>query len=65
MRILLAPDKFRGSLTATEVATALSRGQRKAAPAIETDCCPIADGGDRAEGVRAFLEKRAQVWRAR
>lgn len=45
-RLLLAPDKFKGSLTAAEVVAALSRGLTAAAPDIEVIACPIADGGD-------------------
>lgn len=42
MRILSAMDKFKGTLSASEAATAVCRG------AIDHDCdpCPIADGGD-------------------
>lgn len=44
MRILVAPDKFRGSLSAPEVARSLAAGMREAgAEAVEL---PVADGGD-------------------
>jgi glycerate 2-kinase len=46
MRILLAPDKFKGSLTAPEVADALAEGLSAAIPDVEIDRCPIADGGE-------------------
>jgi glycerate 2-kinase len=46
MRILLAPDKFKGSLTAPEVADALAEGLRAAIPGVEIDHCPVADGGE-------------------
>ncbi|WP_103380669.1 glycerate kinase [Pseudonocardia dioxanivorans] len=46
MRVLIAPDKFKGSLTAAEVADHLATGIRKAAPGTEIDTCPIADGGE-------------------
>ena len=45
-RLLLAPDKFKGSLTAADVVAALSRGLAATAPDIEITACPIADGGD-------------------
>lgn len=45
-RLLLAPDKFKGSLTAAEVVAALSRGITSTAPDTEITACPIADGGD-------------------
>lgn len=46
MKILLAPDKFRGSLTAAEVCEAMSEGIRKAIPHAEILAIPMADGGE-------------------
>lgn len=46
MHVLLAPDKFKGSLRASEVAAAVATGLRAAAPRIETVIVPVADGGD-------------------
>lgn len=46
MRVLVAPDKFKGSLTAPEVAAAVAAGLRRAVPGVEVDECPIADGGE-------------------
>src|SRR5688500_1749314 len=45
-RIVLAPDKFKGSLSAPEVAAALARGLRQSLPAAELVETPIADGGE-------------------
>jgi glycerate kinase len=45
-RIVLAPDKFKGSLTAAEVAAALARGLRRSLPDAELVETPIADGGE-------------------
>lgn len=45
-RVLLAPDKFKGSLTATEVAAALSRGILAARPDLAVRSLPVADGGE-------------------
>lgn len=45
-RILVAPDKFKGSLTAVEVADAVRRGIEEADPDAEVVCLPVADGGD-------------------
>ena len=43
MRVLIANDKFKGSLTASEAFRAISEGL----PAhFEIDACPIADGGE-------------------
>lgn len=46
LRVLLAPDKFKGSLTATEVASALRRGMLGARPDLTIRCLPVADGGE-------------------
>lgn len=46
MRILFAPDKFKGSLTAREAADAMQRGWQRAWPDCETARHPVADGGD-------------------
>lgn len=45
-RILIAPDKFKGSLSATEVAAAVRRGLATQCPGLEMHCLPVADGGD-------------------
>ncbi|GGO69938.1 glycerate kinase family protein [Nocardioides deserti] len=45
MRILVAPDKFAGTLTAVEAADAVAAGWRRQAPLDELDLCPMADGG--------------------
>jgi len=44
--ILIAPDKFKGSLTAVEVTEALSEGIRSVAPHVAITAVPVADGGD-------------------
>lgn len=46
MKIVIAPDKFKGSLTAKEVCDALSLGIQKTNPSIEIISKPLADGGD-------------------
>ncbi len=43
---MLAPDKFKGSLTASEVAAALAAGIARVAPDTEIRRLPVADGGD-------------------
>lgn len=45
MRVLIAPDKFAGTLTAVEAADAIAEGWRRHAPDDELDLCPMADGG--------------------
>ncbi|MFB9568122.1 glycerate kinase [Saccharopolyspora hordei] len=44
--VLIAPDKFKGSLTAPEVADAVAAGLRRARPEVEVRSAPVADGGD-------------------
>jgi glycerate 2-kinase len=45
MRILVAPDKFAGTLTAVEAADAIAAGWRETAPDDELDLAPMSDGG--------------------
>ncbi len=46
MRILIAPDKFKGSLSALAAAQAIERGFRSVFPELSADLAPIADGGE-------------------
>ncbi|KXO97803.1 glycerate kinase [Tsukamurella pseudospumae] len=46
MRVLLAPDKFKGSLSAVGVVDALARGIAEVRPEWTVLRAPIADGGD-------------------
>ena len=45
MRVLIAPDKFAGTLTAVEAAEAIAAGWRRQAPGDDLDLAPMADGG--------------------
>lgn len=45
-RILIASDKFKGSLTAAEVAAAVGAGVRRVLPDAVVEAAPVADGGD-------------------
>jgi glycerate kinase len=45
-RVVVAPDKFKGSLSAPQVAAALSAGLRAVVPEVEAIEVPVADGGD-------------------
>ncbi|MFR9750430.1 glycerate kinase [Nocardia sp. 004] len=45
-QVLLAPDKFKGSLTAAQVAAALAAGFARSAPEVVVRHVPVADGGD-------------------
>ncbi|MFE2497580.1 glycerate kinase [Streptomyces scopuliridis] len=44
--VLIAPDKFKGSLTADEVAAALEKGLLSQAPGTRISRLPLADGGE-------------------
>ncbi len=48
--VLVAPDSFKGTFTATQVAEAVGKGLRAAG--VRADLCPVADGG---EGTMAAL----------
>jgi glycerate kinase len=45
-RVVVAPDKFKGSLTAAEVAAGVAAGLARGGFAGETEALPVADGGD-------------------
>ncbi|MET8681064.1 glycerate kinase [Streptomyces sp. NPDC004647] len=45
-RVLIAADKFKGSLTAVQVAEHISAGLRRGAPGVRIESLPVADGGD-------------------
>src|SRR5205814_8638704 len=46
MKILIAPDKFKGSLSAREVAKNIAAGLRDVLPGAKIDMVPMADGGE-------------------
>jgi glycerate kinase len=46
VRVLVAPDSFKGSISAANAALALARGVQRAAPNSVVDICPLADGGE-------------------
>jgi glycerate kinase len=46
MKVLVAPDKFKGSLTARDVAGAMAEGIMLAMPEARVVICPVADGGE-------------------
>jgi glycerate kinase len=45
-RVLLAPDKFKGTLSGAEVAASLAEGIRSCRPTADVVAVPVADGGD-------------------
>jgi glycerate 2-kinase len=46
MKVIVAPDKFKGSLSAPDAARAIARGVGRAMPGAELDLVPMADGGE-------------------
>src|SRR5438045_852237 len=46
MKILIAPDKFKGTLSAREVADAIGAGLREILPDAQIEIVPMADGGE-------------------
>jgi glycerate kinase len=46
MHIVIAPDKFKGSLSAVEASRAIARGAMRACPSAALDEIPMADGGE-------------------
>src|SRR6478609_799211 len=46
MKILIAPDKFKGSMRASDVAARVAAGIASVSPTAEVVIVPVADGGD-------------------
>ncbi|THG72242.1 glycerate kinase [Pseudomonas sp. A-1] len=46
MKVVIAPDSFKESLSAAEVASAIAAGLREVWPQAELVCRPMADGGE-------------------
>lgn len=58
--MLVAADKFKGSLTAVQVAERVTAGLRRVVPELTVETLPVADGGDGtvAAAVAAGFERR-------
>ena len=54
-RVLIVPDKFKGSLTANEAASCIARGWLKARPGDFLDLLPMSDGGEGFGGILGAL----------
>lgn len=59
-RVLVAADKFKGSLTAAQVAERVTTGLRRVVPGLHVETLPVADGGDGtvAAALAAGFERR-------
>lgn len=58
--VVVAPDKFKGTLTASEVADCIALEVKRQFPAMLVRSCPMADGG---EGTAAILASRLNLER--
>lgn len=61
MKVVIAPDSFKDSLSALCVAQAIARGWQEVFPEAETILCPMADGGEGT--LEAVLEVCEGEWR--
>lgn len=61
MRVLIAPDSYKGTLTSVEVARALAEGWRRVRPQDDLRLAPLADGG---EGTLVAIEAAGR-WQRR
>src|SRR5215472_3879377 len=57
LRVLIAPDKFKGTLSAADAAQAIAQGWHHARPKDALELVPITDGGDGFGQVMASLLK--------
>ena len=46
VKIVIAPDSFKESVSAPDAAAAIARGVKAACPGAQTVCIPMADGGE-------------------
>ncbi len=62
-RVLIAADKFKGSLTAVQVAERVTAGLRRVVPGLDVAALPVADGGDGtvAAAVAAGFERHERL----
>ena len=59
--VVIAPDKFKGSLSAPDAAHAMAEGVRAAWPGAEVELVPMADGGEGT--VEALVAATGGAWR--
>ncbi|HWY74008.1 MAG TPA: glycerate kinase [Verrucomicrobiae bacterium] len=62
MRVLIVPDKFKGTLTATAAAAAIAKGWLRIRPQDKIELLPMSDGGD---GFGEVLSKQIKATRQR
>src|SRR5258708_4574149 len=62
MKVIVAPNSFKGSLSASQAAAAIARGVRAARPDAEVVEIPVADGGEGT--VEALVSARKGIYRS-
>jgi glycerate kinase len=62
VKVVIAPDSFKESLSAPDAAAAIARGVQAASPDAEIICIPMADGGEGT--VAAVLQATGGQWRS-
>ncbi|MBI3848942.1 MAG: glycerate kinase [Verrucomicrobia bacterium] len=64
LKVLIVPDKFKGTLTAQAAAAAIAKGWRQARPQDSLELLPMSDGGDGfGEVISQLVHAKAQtVW---
>ena len=62
MKVIVAPNSFKGSLSASQAAAAIARGVREARPEAEVVEIPVADGGEGT--VEALVSARNGIYRS-
>ncbi|HEU5417595.1 MAG TPA: glycerate kinase [Streptosporangiaceae bacterium] len=60
MRVVVAPDSFKGTIDAAAAAAAVAAGWRSRRPSDEVTCIPLADGGEGTTQVLAAAEPAAR-----
>src|ERR1043166_9771895 len=64
LKVLIIPDKFKGTLTARAAAEAIARGWHRARPGDALRLMPMSDGGDGfGEVMSALLHAKGQTVR--
>ena len=61
MKVVIAPDSFKDSLSALRVAQTIAQGWKEVFPDVETILCPMADGGEGT--IEAVLDVCNGPWR--
>lgn len=59
VKVVIAPDKFKGSLTSCEAARCMAQGVKDSIPEANVELCPMADGGEGT--LDAFIEATGAV----